>query len=52
MRKLAKTVLAIVVLAGLSFGCAGMKEAINVKCPKCGATFTTEQQSYWKDRGW
>ena len=53
MQKLARMVLTIAVLAALSFGCAGMtRKEINLKCPKCGATFTTEQEMYWRDPGW
>jgi hypothetical protein len=37
-------VLALVVLAAFSLGCAGMasKDA-KVKCPKCGAVFTIDE---------
>jgi hypothetical protein len=43
VKKWISMVLALVVLAAFSFGCAGYvgKDA-KVKCPKCGAVFTVE----------
>jgi hypothetical protein len=44
MKKWVSMVLALVVLAAFSFGCAGYasKES-KVKCPKCGAVFTIDE---------
>jgi hypothetical protein len=50
MQKLAWMFLVIVVLAGFSFGCAGMtKKETKVRCPRCGATFTIEEEMHMRD---
>jgi hypothetical protein len=50
MKKIAWMFLAIVILAGFSFGCAGMtKKETKVRCPRCGATFTIEEEMHMRD---
>ena len=45
-----KLLLIILILAGLSFGCVGMvKKETAVKCPRCGAFFTIEEEMHMKD---
>lgn len=49
MQKLAGMFWVIVVLAAFAFGCAGMmRKDTTVKCPRCGATFTIEEEMHMK----
>lgn len=44
MKKWISMVLALVVLAVFSFGCAGyVAKDTKVKCPKCGAVFSIDE---------
>jgi hypothetical protein len=43
MRKWIIIFLAMVLLAVFSFGCAEITKETKIKCPKCGAVFTTEE---------
>jgi hypothetical protein len=43
MRKWIIIFLAMVLLAVFSFGCAEITKETKIKCPKCGAIFTTEE---------
>jgi len=43
MRKWVSIILALVILAVFSFGCAGVQKDAKIKCPKCGAVFTVEE---------
>lgn len=44
MKKWISMVLALVLLAAFSFGCAGyVGKETKVKCPKCGAVFTIDE---------
>jgi len=44
VKKWISMVLALVVLAAFSFGCAGFAaKDSKVKCPKCGAVFTIDE---------
>jgi hypothetical protein len=43
MRKWVSIVLALAILAVLSFGCANVTKDAKIKCPKCGAVFTVEE---------
>jgi hypothetical protein len=33
----------IAIISILSFGCAGTSKGLKIKCPKCGAFFTTKE---------
>ncbi len=33
----------LAILAVFSFGCAGVARDTKIKCPKCGAVFTTDE---------
>jgi DNA-directed RNA polymerase subunit RPC12/RpoP len=49
MKKLAGMFLVIVVLAAFAFGCARiMRKDTTVRCPRCGATFTIEEEMHMK----
>ena len=50
MRKLITILMAMVVLAVFSFGCAGVSKDSQVKCPKCGAVFTIHEGADRIDR--
>ena len=43
MRKWFCILMALVVLAVFSFGCAGVDKEAKVKCQKCGAVFTVNE---------
>jgi len=43
MRRLITILMAMVMLAVFSFGCAGVSKDAKVKCPKCGAVFTIQE---------
>ncbi len=43
MKRLVSIIIALVILAALSFGCATVQKEAQVKCPKCGAVFTVQQ---------
>jgi nitrite reductase/ring-hydroxylating ferredoxin subunit len=44
VKKLIGMVLALVVMAALTLGCAGyVSKETKVKCPKCGAVFTIDE---------
>ena len=43
MRKWVSIILALVILAVFSFGCAAVQKDAKIKCPKCGAVFTVEE---------
>jgi hypothetical protein len=43
MRKLLGILMALVIVAVFSFGCAGVSKEAKVKCPKCGAVFSVEE---------
>jgi hypothetical protein len=43
MRKWVSIIMALAVLAVLSFGCATVQKDAKIKCPKCGAVFTVEE---------
>ena len=43
MKKWMGIVLALVLLAVFSFGCAGVARDTKIKCPKCGAVFTIDE---------
>ena len=43
MEKWVSILLALTLLAVFSFGCAGVARDTNIKCPKCGAVFTTDE---------
>jgi hypothetical protein len=43
MRKWLGILMALVIVAVFSFGCAGVSKESKVKCPKCGAVFTVEE---------
>lgn len=43
MRKWVNICLALAILAGFSFGCAGVSKESKVRCPKCGAVFTVDE---------
>ncbi len=40
MKKWTGIIVALVLLAVFSFGCAGVSKDTKIKCPKCGAIFT------------
>jgi hypothetical protein len=42
MRKWISIFLALVLLAVLSFGCAGVSRDTKIRCPKCGAIFAID----------
>jgi hypothetical protein len=45
-----KILLLLAMAAMLSLGCAGWTfQKTNVKCPKCGATFTVEEEMLLRD---
>ena len=43
MRRLVSILMALMILAVLSFGCTGVSKEAKVKCPKCGAIFTVQE---------
>jgi hypothetical protein len=43
MRKRVSLFLAVAILAICFFGCTGISEDTQVKCPKCGAIFTVDE---------
>ena len=43
MRKWVSIIMALVILALFSFGCAGVAKDAKIKCPKCGAVFTVDE---------
>jgi hypothetical protein len=43
MRKLLGILMALVIVAVFSFGCAGVSKESKVKCPKCGAVFSVDE---------
>ena len=44
MKKLIRLVLAVVLIAGFTLGCAGHgSKETKVKCPKCGTVFTVDE---------
>jgi hypothetical protein len=48
MQKIARIFLIMAVLMALSFGCAGMmRKETTVKCPRCGAPFTIDEEIHW-----
>jgi len=50
MQKLSRIFLVMAVLVAISSGCAGMmKKETAVKCPRCGASFTVEEEMHWRD---
>ncbi len=52
MKNFVTMLLALGVFAAVSFGCAEMKiKTIDVKCPKCGATFTVDEETHLKSLG-
>jgi hypothetical protein len=42
-KKWMSILLALLILALFSFGCAGVAKDAKVKCPKCGAVFTIDE---------
>jgi hypothetical protein len=51
MRKWVSIIMALVILALFSFGCAGVSKDAKIKCPKCGAVFTVEEGlKAWDER--
>ncbi len=49
MKKIARMFLVIVLLSGFSLGCAGMtKKDSKVRCPRCGATFTIDEEMHMR----
>lgn len=51
MKKWLSICMVLAILAGFSFGCAGMvSKDTKIKCPKCGAVFTIQEglDSYGK----
>ena len=52
MRKWVYIYLILAMLAVFSFGCAGVSKDAKIKCPKCGAVFTTDEGvKEWQMRG-
>jgi len=50
MEKMAAWVLIIVILAALSGGCAYWKKIdTTVRCPRCNAIFTIEEEMHMRD---
>ncbi len=44
MKKLVATILALSLLAAFSLGCADIRlKPTELKCPKCGASFTVDE---------
>lgn len=43
MKEWMRFFLALTILSGFLFGCAGNLKDVKVKCPKCGAFFTTKE---------
>ncbi len=43
MRRCLNIFLALTILSVLFFGCAGPLKDIKIKCPKCGAFFSTKE---------
>ena len=43
MKKVLMMVLALMVMAVFSFGCATVDKEAKVKCPKCGAVFSVQE---------
>jgi hypothetical protein len=47
MRKWTVILWVLMMLGVLAFGCAGGRQETKVRCPKCGAIFTTTGGSDW-----
>jgi len=48
MAKIARIFLIMAVLVALSLSCAGMtRKETTVKCPRCGAPFTIDEEMHW-----
>ena len=45
MKKYLGILLALVILAAFSSGCAGISKDEKVKCPKCGAVFSIDESA-------
>jgi phage FluMu protein Com len=43
MKKWVRFFFVLTVLSGFLLGCAGNVKEIKIKCPKCGAFFTTKE---------
>ncbi len=43
MKRLVSILIALMIVAALSSGCATVAKEAQVKCPKCGAVFTVQQ---------
>ena len=43
MRKWVSIFMVLAILAVFSFGCAGVSKDTKIKCPKCGAVFSSEE---------
>jgi hypothetical protein len=43
MKKWVSILMMLAILAGFSFGCAGIDKQTKIKCPKCGAVFTVDE---------
>lgn len=43
MGKWVTILLALAILALVSFGCSGASKETRIKCPKCGAIFTVDE---------
>jgi hypothetical protein len=45
MKRWLKIIWVMAMLSALSFGCAGTSKDLKIKCPKCGAFFTSKESA-------
>jgi hypothetical protein len=49
MKKMIRICLLLLVFAFFVFGCAGVgKRDTTLKCPRCGAVFTIDEEMHWR----